>query len=294
MVKIFDFRADTGNVLIGRITTDLYQLKYRLKPDSLYALMTYAYLKHANNDPYARKLIIRLHTFHIMEGDAFSGGKTHFRYEADYFISEGANKYTFLGNVDTLVNVSGFDIVQKTINTFDQYLCVLYESLYESLGTPQASYTYDEVLNYDDIQKKLLPAYTDQPYKNGVYYSWEDFVQLKNVADRSVALNGKKFNLMYKNSGGKLKNAPIKYAIVFAYDGVLYYNLEENAPCEIYKKENDFFIKAKIGTSRGYTQMGLLPFLMTNGTFGIHAYEFKINYRNGRLIPVEEISTRLK
>ena len=302
-VYIIDARADTNDVLLGRFKTDLYTLQYRLKPDSLHQLMKRAYSACSDKSDKmlgAHQLVIILRSFYVIEErSGLTKLKAAFHYRADYFAAEKAGQFTYLGPVDSIIHVADFDIAQKVIHTFEQSLCGIYTDLMQQrLDSNHQLYSYEDVLHYDEHQKNKLPLYTDSLKDNAVYASWKDFLNLRKKPDYAVVLaEDEDYRIEYKNSRGKLNRAPIKYASFFSFNGKAYYNIE-GVPCELYKKDGDFYTVGKIGASNAPVQIimfgAAVAFIKNGGNFGDGTYEFKLDYRNGELIPIRQIHVKRK
>jgi hypothetical protein len=293
-VKVIDLRADTGMLSLTP-TANLAKFYTYLNPDSLYSFIVRSYIDHSQGRDKAiaaPELIVRLHTFYVTETreSGVMKEQAKFRLDADFFISERPDKFIFLGRRDITVSYTGIAIVEKFMQTFEESLCKLYDQLYQSPRQWQVYSSYDEVVNYDDNKKKLLPAYTMPIADNAVYYTWDDFLMLKKQENQSVQLTDKKkFKIEYKNDRGKTKHAPVSNVHMFACNGKLYYNVE-GVPCEMTRKGNDFFVRGTIGKEalkESLESRGFIVVIVTGK--GLHTYDFRIDYRNGELVPIREI-----
>jgi hypothetical protein len=198
--------------------------------------------------------------------------------------------------VDTTITVSGFDVTKKLKRTIDQSLANLYEQLY---GHPEAAelYTMDEVLRFEDGQKLALPAYARQGNENAVYKTWADFVQLNPRPNQRAIQKRKQFRISYINERGKEKTAPAYYARVISFQNKLYYNMEGRF-YEMTRKNNDFYVSGKTSQFQDNSNAAVAGAMFgivgaviassaSNG--GQEAYECKIHYKKGNLIPIRAI-----
>lgn len=218
----------------------------------------------------------------------------HFNYAADYFVSGENNKYRHLGFVDTIISVEGMEVTKKLVNAIDSSFCSLYESLF-SAPLKDTLYSYDEVLDFEKKRNETSPAYRILDTSNGVYYWWDDFKLQKKTADETIYKKSNVYRIKYLKENGKLKIKPAFNALVIAFGGQLFYNLHD-VFYPMYKKGNDFYVVANTnlyseksgwGTGVGF-MFGALGSYVTGQPSStlVEAYEFKINYKDGMLIPV--------
>ncbi len=303
-VEVIDCRADSnavlGVVLIGREQTPLTTNEPLKKSIKQFYLN---YLSSEKNNT-ARKLTVVLYTFYACdELDAQYSERTHFSYAASYFLSDGSNQYTLLGTIDTTI----YTKKRKLLSCIDASLCSLYEDLYQH-SQDNKLYSYNELINYEQEQKKIFAAYRVVPNdSNAVYMKWDDFLKLNKHETYFIEWNEKHYRIAYRNQRGSLWHVPA-YAAVVAHGGKLYYTIE-GAPYEMYKRGSDFFVtgatlrftNASPNTARvvagatggalGYLAVSALTGGFTKKNSGIQTYEFKINYRNGKLIPIKRLDT---
>lgn len=296
-VKVIDMRANP-DAIIGRIKKGFNNREMDIttaEPLPLAIENYYLRLSAAAKTKSNSKLLILLHTFYASEEKpGFASESAFFKLDAEYFISEGDGQYRLLGAVDTNVYVQSFDVTQKLFRTIDNSLCGIYESLYNS-PLQTALYSYDQVLDYENEQKKIYPAYNTMQLEDGVYSKWEDFIHLNKKANEFVELKKGKFKHKYYNAKGKARSAPMGYVKVFVYAGKPYYVLD-GKPREMSKKENDFYFTGRsnrfiISQNTTYVGVGGAAGMLfvPVGSSRNPLFEVKISYKNGQLIPVKRL-----
>ena len=295
-VELIDKRADT-NAVLGRIRVGLGNREKEIYSEQPLhqAIANYYRDLSAKSKSNVAKLLIVLRTFYAYEEKpGFSSETAKIKYSADYFISENGLDFRLLGIVDTIIIVKGFDVTRKLMRTIPRSLFDLYEGLYVHQIQPN-EYNYQEVLNFENEEKKNLAAYNKPLPENAVFNTWEEFKQLKAKPNESVFIKRRLFKIAYKNSKGNTKTAPIIYAKVYAYDGQLFYRIE-NSFYKLYQRDGDFFVTGKTSefksnNSNAFMVFGLVGgILITSNSPSFETYEFKIGHRKGDLIPIKLIS----
>jgi hypothetical protein len=296
IVEVIDKRADT-NAILGRIRVGIGNLEKEIYSEQpiAQAIANYYGDLSSKSKPSFSKLLVVLRTFYAYEEKpGFSSETAKIKYSADYFVSDNGLDFRLLGIVDTIITVKGFDVTRKLMRTIPRSLIDLYEGLYVHQIQPN-EYNYQEVLNFENEEKKNLAAYNKPLPQNAVFNTWEEFKQLKAKPNESVFIKRRLFKIAYKNSKGKTKTAPIIYAKVYAYDGQLFYRIENNF-YKLYQRDGDFFVTGKTSefksnNSNAFIVFGLVGgILITSNSPNFETYEFKIGHRKGDLIPIKLIT----
>ncbi len=305
-VIVLDKRNDTTAAL-GRIRSGMLNLEKNLKtgnPLSV-SLSNYYTTLSAGRTAEIQQLVVVVYTFLAYEGiPDYSYRNAHFKYAADYFISAGDLHYRHLGYIDTVISVEGMEVSKKIMAAIDQSLCSLYESMFLA-PLSESLYTEEDIPGIEKKRKETLPAYKQMDTANGVYYNWNDFKLLNKAAGESIVKKSNVYRIKYFNENGKARMKPASKAEIISFGGKVYYNVED-VFYPIYKKENDFYVvgytsmngaKSGMAVASG-VMFGLVGGLIFGAVVGqasseaIEAYEFKIDYKDGSLIPVRALTKK--
>lgn len=244
--------------------------------------------------PLYQKLIIVLHRFVVAESNPKNDGNDKtvvIEFTADYFIDSGKGTYRLFGSIDTLVMLKIFSIRKEWL---EQNLCSLLGNSYRQLcQMPEhpVLYQYHQVISYDADRKEKLPAYASDPPYNAVFYRWQNFIQLDHDKKDSVFRKSNIFSIIHDRGKKRPSFGHAYEAKVIAIDGTLYFNFDD-VFYPMYKKEGDFYFTGKVNdASKGkriiagalFGIAGLVA-VAVGSPNEIHSYEFKVNYRNGRLM----------
>jgi hypothetical protein len=309
-VIVLDQRRDTGSV-VGFIRSGKMNSKKALvaKPNLAYLIEDfYTQLSKQSDSQSNSQIVILLYAFLATEDNTgFSEETARFTYAADYFLSDDGIVYRLLGSVDEVVFVRSLDVTQLFLKTLDRSLCGFYEGFYSNpISQEKRPYSYNEVCNFKEEQKKNFKAYTTDSFRNAYFVSWDDFLALRSKQNEGVVKKGNRFKATKTYIDGKIEKSSLPEEVkVFAFDNRFYYLYDNNA-YQMYKKENDFFIMGFVPTKywghNGIVERNIryqqsleksFPKIdgdMPSNFFG--CFEFKIEPRNGNLIPIRKISSQ--
>src|ERR1035437_1368994 len=168
------------------------------------------------------------------------------------------------------------------------------------LKEPQENklYRYHDILQLDSVEKKDIKVFNTSTFTDGVYSTYKLF--MNQTPDQPVVsfVNKKGIiSVVGRNKLGKLGiNGKNAFAVVY---NNMPYIVTENGIFELTKDGNEWTFIAKSKTS---IDPGLaFAFLLLGGiTGGIASsfintstmYQFKINYHNGKFIPIKALSTK--
>ncbi|MBL7711260.1 MAG: hypothetical protein JNL13_02300 [Chitinophagaceae bacterium] len=132
-----------------------------------------------------KDLIVVIYDFMATEdGMGLTKEFAFFRYRAEYFIGE-QDAYHSIGMIDTTVEISAGDVTAKLMRRVDECLCSFCRNLVgkQRQATSDSGYTLDGVRELEASRRLNMPAYRTTAYHDGIYPSWEDFLQLKYTED---------------------------------------------------------------------------------------------------------------
>jgi hypothetical protein len=311
-VIVIDQRRETDS-LIGFVRAGKLNSKQDLiaKPSLAHLIEDYyTRLSAQSGIQTSKQIVVLLHQFVAKEDNTGLSEETaRFFYTADYFISEdGGANYQLLGMVDEVIFVSSLEVTQLFLRTIDKSLCTFYEGLYSNPKPKQNRlYSYTEVQNFKEEQKKNFKAYSSDSFQNAYYVSWESFLDLNTSKNKNEELILKRDKLKlaktYIDGAVEYNNLSADVKVV-AFDNKLYFRYDNESHC-LYKKNNDFFIvgylpfaywgnNGIIEKNIRYQQSFKKTFPKVDGGLTVKPgyYEFKIEARTGDLIPIRRLKMK--
>jgi hypothetical protein len=209
------------------------------------------------------------------------------------FFAKKNNKYSKLLEIDTLKTVQGLDVTRQLIKKGSSFLIELFDS---ALHIVPQNFDLDDLgylINYDSIQKAILPLYSVTNYKTGAYATYEELAN-QTPSDTTVKIEfykkGQWKSVQLKNKKGKYEEVVLKdwYAYVFENNIFLSTSIHEVYPVK--KIGNDFYFKGKIWAPATTVQsitmgmaFGILGALAASGG-NVETTELKIDYKTGAFI----------
>lgn len=253
------------------------------------------------------KLIIVLYKFDVNEIDNGHSDKVaRFDYVADYYIDGQEEKYSLLGVIDTSVFVSSLDITQKILKKVDQTLSVFLNGAHK-IPQVRNTYSYQDVMDSENALKRNIPAYYSDSFSNSYYEKWDEFLYLNSIQSNLKLIQKKDKLLIQVNSENKKFNAvPLPDNTRFvAFENKLFVYADRKL-CPIYRKDNDLYFvgpydqtngsshnPSAFATAAQYGAAGGAAFMLLNDKMSkTYYYKFKINFRNGIFIPLEEVKLK--
>lgn len=248
-----------------------------------------------------KELIIQIREFYFSELTSGMSEEGKFKFRATIFGGEPQN-YKIIKKIDELYKNSSLDVTQELEREAGNLLLkIISDALKTDTSLEERIYTYEDVVNFENIEKSKLPLYTDQKYIDGIYKDYQSFsMQSPTLQISEVKESNKTIKVYYLNENNKSRNARGNYAVV--YKGKLYINNGEQF-IELTKKENDFYFYGYISKSASFGKQfgvgvatGVLTSLLTGGigvafipTTNSVLYEFKMDSLNGNFVPIQEV-----
>lgn len=245
-------------------------------------------------------LVIRDFNFYELTSSFSEVGKFTF---TGFVFGGKEGQYQLLKMIDEKVEVSNMDVTKKM--EADAGTTVL-EVLKNAINTKPISdkiYTENDLNNFEEIAKESIPLYSTNAYTEGIYKDFKSFsVQTPDyqISEAKSQNSTGSLKFFYIDKANVKTNARTNFAVV--YQGKTYINNGEYFT-ELSKKNNDFYffgyIPKPVSTGKQIgvglaTAIGTA--LISGGTMIVSMfptkemvrYEFKMDFQNGRLIPLEE------
>lgn len=285
-LQVLDGRRDTTEM--GIVQLGAFNRKAWVQPEVPITTQLQSVF-NALIDPSARsgKLVLLLRNLRFAEITKATSERGYCYLRADMF-TEKEGVYKPLGNIDTVILVRSMDVTRALFRRGSKTVVDFMTQQLGSQPATAATYSLQDLMQYDNVQKSELPLFNTEPLHNGIYKSFEAFLQQKpDVDSAQVAFDNhgsiKKISIAGADGKAtKVKSSEL-YALVHAGKPYIatkygYYPLE--------KRGNDFFFtgKAEVTANTGDVVMASLFFGIIGGLIASDAsaqFEMKIDHING-------------
>ncbi|HEU4634510.1 MAG TPA: hypothetical protein VFS22_11020 [Flavisolibacter sp.] len=195
-----------------------------------------------------RTMLFQLRNLTFLEYPGIYADKGFFFFKASLYYQQGEG-YKRILTFDTLVETSRstyilFNEGSRIINNF------LRNNLWRA-PRERETYTYDQIRNIDSIEKSKIKAYIAPVLKDGMYRSFQSFMNQEPDFDVIVKRTKNKI-LSVRLDGGGGKTFKVKHKEVYAIvDQGQAFIMIENDYCPLNRIDGDFYFtgKAKVGAS---------------------------------------------
>ncbi|ADB41954.1 hypothetical protein Slin_5992 [Spirosoma linguale DSM 74] len=305
-VKVIDTRSQNqflGTVQNGAFNTSTEIVCMGLT-DSLAAYFTGSTL----NTP----LVITLNEFFVNELRGSTSEIGRFRLAARFFTANAPDQYNELITIDTIYTTKGGDVTKKLLRSVSEQFCVLAQQV-TSLARQKtlsdtATYSYQDLLTLDSLEKMKLPMYRDNQPKAGIYRNFRQFVM--NEPEPAVELTieeRKNMTLVYALNEKRKKKVKLLPEGLFAVsDGTILLRATGLGFYKMVKKGSDFYYwrpRQSYSSSvpvplmgMGYGAVGgLIAGAMQAASKEDNRWLLqKVNHRRGNSVPVSWVNGKPK
>lgn len=305
-VSVIDKRADTNATLGSIQVNEKKGLETLLAKQSISEVIKnyYQRLSDSSKNKSKQHLIVLMYDFSVQEKPTeFSDETGSFKYCAHYFLSDSNEQYRLLGIIDTTVFIEAFDVTKILLHSASIVLRNQYEQLYRYPSVVAHQFSHDEVLQHDKFDRKYFWAYNQDTLENGAYATWQDFLALHKMENKTVTKKNHTLHILAPNRKGKMRNEDPLKARVLVCDGKAYYQMS-GIFNELQKREHDFYLITEISSRK--KNASTADVIVAGALFGVvgviattgarytkpETYECKINPFSGQIIPIRKISKK--
>lgn len=280
---------------MGIVQVGLMNAKARVIPKTPFPVQLNS-LINSLTDPTAKdgKLLLQLQHFNFAEVTGSFSEKGYFYFRANLY-ADSNGRYRTIASIDTLVVTSGMDVTKSNMRNGSIWIGMfIARNLHNRPPDTAVSYTMNDVIHIDSIEKQRLSLYTDSSYKDGLYRTWRSFRD--QVPDKQIVVDINKDIATGRipDENGKLKKIRPKDAYAVVVRGNPFISTEFGFyPLE--KRNNDFFFtgKAKVSANSGDVIAASMFFGVIGGLLAssgdVATFEMKIDYVSGGFIHLREI-----
>ena len=294
-VTCIDSRADKSNY--GIVQVGLGNRKARVVaskelPDQIWSLIN----KVTDTTAKDGEMLLNIRYYSVAEETGLLTEHGYCMLRAELY-AQKEDRYKVIELLDTVWENSGNDITNDLLkNSGDLLTHFIIDNLtYEPTDTN--SYSLQEVLNVDSIEKSKIPAYTTTKYKDGLYLSYESFKmqQPDNQIYYSKRKDGSYKILNKINADGTQSRIKGSQSYAMIINGELFIGTDYGFD-PMSKVNNEFVFTGRVKTSinSGQAFMASYLFGIIGGLIAVEAgsnknYLIKIDHKTGGFMNVKEI-----
>lgn len=291
-IRFVDSRYDTS--YMGIVQLGVFNKKARVIPDKPLSQQITDIVNALNdNNVQDGNLLFQLRQLYFAEITGAMSERGYCYLRADMF-AEQNNRFVPLKTIDTVILVSSMDVTKGLFRRGSATITDFIKSSLTAAPQSTESYSIDDVVNIDNIEKSKMPLYTATGYKDGIYRTWESF---KNqLPDEQVTVERNKNGIKavtIQNEKGKAQIVKLKdmFALV---DGGTPYISTEYGLYPLTKEKNDFYYRGRTKTTANAEDVvmagvffGMVGSLIASNSSAILL--MKLDHHNGSAIPIKEI-----
>lgn len=236
------------------------------------------------------ELLMRLEKFCMAELTGAFSEKGFLDFRAILFSKEVNGDYLQVARIDTSIVVKGMDVTKATLARASEVVNnLIFEALTKNSDTTK-SYSFSEIENYDDIQKKQLALYNATKLKDGLYLTYDEFAHQTPSGGEAQLKDGDLYLGFFKeDEKGKLKKIKPKDYYAVVHTGHPFVSSQEQFYA-LSKEDNDFIFVGPVKETASATNVVVASVLL--GAIGgmlvsgpeINYYTQKLDYVNGTFI----------
>ncbi|MEI6184008.1 MAG: hypothetical protein WCP65_00665 [Bacteroidota bacterium] len=294
-ITCIDSRSDTTN--FGIVHWGFSNRKARVVANTPLNIQLANLLKKVN-DTAAKdgKLLLNIRYYGITEAPVLFTEHGYCMLRAELY-AQKEDRYKVIELLDTIWENSAIDVTKDLLkNSGDLLTHFIIDNLsYEPTDTN--SYSLQEVLNVDSIEKSKIPAYTTTKYKDGLYLSYESFKmqQPDNQIYYSKRKDGSYKILNKINADGTQSRIKGSQSYAMIINGELFIGTDYGFD-PMSKVNNEFVFTGRVKTSinSGQAFMASYLFGIIGGLIAVEAgsnknYLIKIDHKTGGFMNIKEI-----
>ncbi|SFI39966.1 hypothetical protein [Halpernia frigidisoli] len=298
-LTIIDARVDSTN--LGIVQKGAFNAKARVVPTIPLKNQFQALLNTINgNDAGNGELVLYLKQLSFAEITGSFSEKGYCYFQAFLFNKTDDGRYQPLNKIDSVITHSSMDVTKATMRKGSEMISDFIVKNIDKQNSSQEFYSFNDLINYDKIEKSKIPLYNAEKLNDGLYTDFESFKDQKPstilVTNVKTGPDKEKIIRIYNQVDTKEKEIKKQdyYALIYQSQPYIYSELE-NSFLKLTKREDGdlYFIgRAKSNPKMGNVVLATAFFGIIGGLVASSAtanFESKLDYLNGGFIPVKEI-----
>jgi tetratricopeptide (TPR) repeat protein len=293
-ISFIDSRYDTTNM--GIVQLGVFNRKARVVPKTHFSEQLKNVL-NALTDSTSKdgELLFQLRQFNFAEITGSLSEKGYCYLRADLYAKTN-DQYQKTGSIDTVILVKAGDVTRAMFRNGSKTITNFIGSNLLQSPTDAVSYSYNDVMHIDSIEKRRINVYNAAGYKDGAYKDFQSFARQEPDYDSLTVTfkDGKIDRVKTPGEDGKMTTLKAKNMYALVHQGQIFI-VTEYGDYPVEKRNDDFYFigKAKVSLSTGDAIaaglfFGIMGQLMAEeASQGV--FEMKIDHINGGFIRLREV-----
>jgi hypothetical protein len=175
-VKVIDNRSQ--NQLIGLVQSGSFNKSREIVCGNLADSLA-TYFTDSTNGAQKTTLVLMINELFINEIHGTSTETGRFRLALRFFTMKAADQFTELITIDTTYTTTGVDVTKKLLRSVSSQFCILSQQIAQLARKQEpsdlTSYSYQNLLVLDSLEKLKLPMYSASQARAGIYRNYTQF-----------------------------------------------------------------------------------------------------------------------
>ena len=155
--------------------------------------------------------------------------------------------YKNIAVIDTVVSIKAMDVTKPLLKAGSQLICDLITNNLKKEAADSISYSFNEIVKLDSIEKRDIKVYNSDEYVDGLYYNYSSFKE--QTPDEEIVVKFKKdfsiSSVKKIDENGKLINVKSDEAYAIVYEGKTYISTGYGF-FPLYRNSTDFYFVGKV------------------------------------------------
>ncbi len=291
-ISFIDTRYDTSH--FGIVQLGAFNSKARVKPKTPIGVqLTNVLNALVDSDAREGELLFQLRQFSYAEVTGATSEKGYCYIRAVLYAKKNDRFYK-LGGIDSVIFIKGMDVTRPLFRNSSRLISNFLASHVTIVPEESHSLSFDDIIHLDQLEKQSIPVYVTTGYKDGLYETYQSFMQ--QVPDKAIVVNMKKEKIddvRISGANGTTEKVKMKNIYAIVYNGQPFIATEYGY-YPLQKSNNDFFFtgKAKATADAGGVVAASVFFGIVGGLIASDAtsiFEMKIDHINGGFMRIREI-----
>ncbi|WP_026705287.1 hypothetical protein [Flavobacterium soli] len=247
-LQIIDSRKDTANY--GIVQKGAFNKRALVQPKIPIAVQldSIFHLLKANADATPQDtLVLQLRDMKFAEITESFKETGYFYLRANAYHKKGQT-YSEVNSTDLIETVNAMDVTQKNYKNASRIINDFMGKAMSSKASPDRTFTVEQIVNMDKIEKQAIPLYAAEKLTDGIYVGYFGFKdQIPNYTDFKVERNkkGDVRGVKFLDHNGKYSSIGSDRMYAFVENGVPYIATEYGF-YKLIKREDDYFYTGRV------------------------------------------------
>lgn len=295
-IRIIDARPDT--TFVGIVQRSFFNIWVRLVvKEPIKEQLQLVFQALTDSTTKGEELVLVMRQLGLVEFTAGLSGQKGYCYMRANLFAGNNGTYKKLSDFDSVVTVkSSYDVTKDLLKTGSEVITGFLAGSLLNKPSETENFTLNDIYKIDSFEKRTLAAYNTGVYKDGVYRTFQSFVD--QTPDGQITAKVKKneiWDIFTLNKKGKKEKVWQKDTYAVIYNGVPYISTEFDY-YPLIKKDGDFYFtgKARAIVFSADAIVTSVLFLTLLGGFlmpyyGEATFDMKIDHLNGGFIRLRQV-----